>query len=376
MIPSKENNKWHDDFDKSPRGYSKVSDEYIRIGFLSYFPPTVGGISLLSESLCNCLEQSGIEVMKMQRGVFASRQMQGFVYKIIGRGFVQHLKILWMLFKNIRRCQSIHVVSFSYLGFLPTIMSLFFARTFRRKLVIAYHGGKGEQFLKRWSKPVVWILSKSDSLLVASDYLQDLFRSYGLTPIKIHDVYPKSKFQYKSRTEYSPKFLMTRALEPIYQHETALLAFQIIKEKYPNARLSIVGKGSLEKEIKARVLALDVKGVKFLGNIPHDRMQDVYDESDIFLNPTCPDNVSVAVLEAFACGLPVVTAKTRGIEELVKDRISGLMFSPMDFQDMASKIQELLENPNLCINLAENGRKKWESYSCESVQSIYRKIYT
>ncbi|MHA2403679.1 MAG: glycosyltransferase family 4 protein, partial [Candidatus Kariarchaeaceae archaeon] len=163
--------------------------------------------------------------------------------------------------------------------------------------------------------------------------------------------------------------------ESIYRHECALEAFQLISREHPDAVLTIIGTGSRENELKTLTKSLGLQNVHFVGTVNHSEMQNLYDEADVFLNPTCPDNVSVAVLESFACGLPVISANSEGIKELIEDRVNGLFFSAGNAREMYERMAEIIENAALGKTLTSNGRRTWESYSCESVRPIYEWIY-
>ena len=281
------------------------------VGVLSYFPPVGGGISQLSKSLCDCLEKNHIPVHKMQRAVLPTRRSWGLISTILGKGFLQQFKIMLMFLRSFKKCRIYHVLSFSYLGFLPTVVATLMYKITGKNLVIAYHGGKGEEFLGRWGRIAKKFLQRPDLLIVASTFLKDVFQNHGLKAVKVLDVYPQTEFFFKKRNVFEPRFIMTRALEKIYRHDCALLAYTQVKETFPNASLTIVGTGSLESMLRKIVRDLNIDDVTFVGYVDHKEMQRYYDESDIYLNPTYPDNVSPSVLEAFACGLPVGPGKSQ-----------------------------------------------------------------
>ncbi len=363
-------NKW-----KPKKVINRVNRNLRHIGILAYFPPHEGGGAQLAQSLSDCLEKNNILVHKMRRALLPKRRSWSFISTMIGKGFLQQLKILIMLLSSIKKCKTYHIISFSFFGFIPSIIATIICRITGRNLVLAFHSGNGDEFLNKWGPIIKKFFQRADLLIVASSFLNDVFQSHGLKTLKIRDVYPQTRFTFKERNIFEPKFLMTRALEEIYRHECALRAFSKVKEQLSNASLTIVGTGSLEPKLKKLVNELGIDDVTFAGHVEHEEMQNYYDRSDIYLNPTYPDNISPSVLEALACGLPIVSAEYPGVKEIIENRVSGLFFEKGNPDAMAECMIELTKDNNLATRLATNARKNWELHSCKLIVPIYRKLY-
>jgi glycosyltransferase involved in cell wall biosynthesis len=83
----------------------------------------------------------------------------------------------------------------------------------------------------------------------------------------------------------------------------------------------------------------------------------------------------VSVLEAFACGLPIVSTDVGGIPYLIKDRKNGLLIKSNDHKSMAKKIIFLLEHQDVAHKLIKNGQRAVGKYNWESVKRRWQKIY-
>ncbi|MFX0195823.1 MAG: glycosyltransferase, partial [Candidatus Hodarchaeota archaeon] len=97
-------------------------------------------------------------------------------------------------------------------------------------------------------------------------------------------------------------------------------------------------------------------------------------EYDIFVNASNVDNMPGAILEAFACGLPVVSTKTGGIPYILEDEVTGLLVNKYDCHAIADKAIQLLEDPELSLRLARNAREECQKYSWESVRPLLLNI--
>ncbi len=101
-----------------------------------------------------------------------------------------------------------------------------------------------------------------------------------------------------------------------------------------------------------------MKLIEFTGKVHKDAVPAVLDRADIFINTTTVDNLPTSVLEAFACGLCVVSTNVGGIPFLVKHGMDGFLVPPGDPDAMAAAVIRILKEPGLAGKLSTNGRRK------------------
>ncbi len=152
---------------------------------------------------------------------------------------------------------------------------------------------------------------------------------------------------------------------------------------FPKARLKIVGDG-LEKAGLQR-LASDLgiqKRVSFFGNIAHDELPAHYQQADVFVLPSCEnkagetEGLGVVLLEAMACGVPVIGSRIGGIPQIITDGVTGLLAEPQDHNSLASNLLKLFSRPGLRANLVANARKLIaRSFSWEVISRRFVEIY-
>jgi glycosyltransferase involved in cell wall biosynthesis len=118
--------------------------------------------------------------------------------------------------------------------------------------------------------------------------------------------------------------LSTRMWEPVYGIDTLIAAFQLVYTRNPSLRLILLGKGSLGPQIKGfiREHGLDEK-VVMPGLIEESRMPAYFHASDLYLSCSLTDGTSVSLLQAMACGLPVVVTDLPANREWVQEGRNG-----------------------------------------------------
>ena len=92
----------------------------------------------------------------------------------------------------------------------------------------------------------------------------------------------------------------------------------------------------------------------FPGPVPHKKLLPLYKNSSLFLFPSLFENAPYALLEAMACGLPVVAANTGGISELIRDGETGLLFAPGDASEPVASIKRIFDNREFGLRLGQN----------------------
>ena len=142
--------------------------------------------------------------------------------------------------------------------------------------------------------------------------------------------------------------------------EYLIKSMPLILEKCPHARLLIVGDGIMKNELieLAKQISLSDK-IIFTGKIPYHKVSLYINASDVCVLPKKPlkSGYSPLILyEYMACARPVVATRTSGLE-ILEEYNAGLLFSPMDTQELADAVTMLLKDGELKKKLGENSQK-------------------
>jgi len=348
----------------------------ITVAIIAPFPPPYGGMAVQAEKLYKRIKESGIQSFYVKTNL-PFPQYLSFFEKIKGiRTFIRFI-LFFLKILEIRKATIVHIFGASNVYFFLVVCpSLLMAKIMRKKVVLNYRGGEAEKFLNKWGFLAIPFLKRADVIAVPSNFLKEVFERFVEREVLIlPNIADIELFKYRERSTLRAYIIVSRQLERYYNIDCALEAFKVIKEAYPGARLKIAGKGSQENRLKRLSEEMALKDVDFLGALSHDKLSRVYDECDIMINPSKVDNFPGSILEAFACGLPVVSTRVGGIPFMVKEGENGILVDPDDPMGLANGVIKLLENPDLAIRLSRNGRGVAERHAWENVREILFKFY-
>jgi glycosyltransferase involved in cell wall biosynthesis len=280
-------------------------------------------------------------------------------------------------FPRFVRADLLHVFSASYWSFLlapaPAMVA---ARALGRRVILHYHSGEAEDHLERWSLLVHPFLRLAHQIVVPSLYLREVFERYGYRARVIPNIIDTSRFPYRERVPLRPRLLSTRNLEPYYRVDVILEAFARLRRERPDATLTIAGYGSEEERLKRHAESLGSDGIRFLGRVEPSAMPAIYDEADIFVNASVVDNQPVSVLEAFACGLPVVSTPTGDLRFMVRDGDTGIVVPPADAEGMANGLLRLLRRSDQALPMVRSARRAVEGNEWSQVREAWADVYS
>lgn len=143
------------------------------------------------------------------------------------------------------------------------------------------------------------------------------------------------------------------------------------------ARLLIAGSGEQELALRTqcRNLGLD-RSVRFAGAVRRSELSDHYCEASIFCLPSTYEGFPLAILEAMAVGLPIVSTTVAGIPEAVDHRKTGLLVEPENAEALADALRSLLEDPEQRRAMGDAGRRKVESeFSIERIAGSHLRLF-
>jgi len=141
--------------------------------------------------------------------------------------------------------------------------------------------------------------------------------------------------------------------------------------QHPNLLFVIAGSGPLESELRAHAAVLGIaEKVRFLGHV--SGRASLYHALDLLLMPSDFEGTPMALLEAMACGLPVVASGVDGIAEVCTHGIDALLLPPGDLNGFANAMERVIRDESLRGMLGANARRR--VLSCYEIQGLVRRI--
>lgn len=266
------------------------------------------------------------------------------------------------------------------LGSLPTVLRLLRAG-FRPDVIDAhyfYPDGVAAALLGRWLRLPVTITARGSDLNVLGRHplarrmmqwaaghaaasigvcsaLVDVLRGWGVPPERLRVIRngvdlarfrPESPQLARQRlgVDGAPLLLCVGNLVPIKGHSLVLDALSLLVRSHPGAMLCFVGDGPLREPLQAQVRTLGLaERVRFVGRVPNDQLSPWYSAADVLVLPSHSEGWANVLLEAMACGTPVVATDVGGSAEVLGDAGVGLLVPDREPATLADRLQALLK---------------------------------
>lgn len=154
-----------------------------------------------------------------------------------------------------------------------------------------------------------------------------------------------------------------------------------VLREYPDTLFIFIGAGnSLPYRKRLGELGIPEKNFRFLGYLKESsELVEYYRASSVFVAPTLYENLPIRVLEAMACGVPVVASNVCAIPEAIDNGVNGILIQPGSIEELADAICCLLRDPNLRRKMGDNARKTvlekfdWNVNAVKTAE-VYRQI--
>jgi glycosyltransferase involved in cell wall biosynthesis len=154
-----------------------------------------------------------------------------------------------------------------------------------------------------------------------------------------------------------------------------LHALALLKQRVPSAALVIAGHGSQERHLRALLQRLGLEpSVKFVGTLPKSSLAGLFQASDAFVTMSTSETQGMAMLQAMACGIPVIGANARALPEYIgSDR--GFLVEASDVAALSDRLADLLGNPELQSQLGCGGASYVKQFATERIADQWEHHY-
>jgi glycosyltransferase involved in cell wall biosynthesis len=352
----------------------KIEEKPIKVLMVAPALPIIGGQTVQAARLLEKFqEEPGVQVDLQPINPSFFPRLQKIKYV---RTILTSIKYISDLLIKIPRYDVIHIFSASYYSFLlaPT-PAVFIARLFGKKTILNYHSGEAADHLKIWKRTAIPTIRLFDKVIVPSGYLVDVFADFELKAQKIFNFVETERYHFRERKPLRPIFLSNRNFEAHYNIACILRAFSRIQENIPEAQMFVVGNGVKKAQIHQLAEELNLRNIEFLGPISPEKMPEIYERADIYLNSPNIDNMPISVIEAFSCGLLVVSTNAGGIPYIVENEKTGLLVEINDHVGLAHAAMSILESDESAQKIIAEAHKECDKYTWESVGVEWLKIY-
>ena len=240
------------------------------------------------------------------------------------------------------------------------------------KLVVTFHGYDISQSISENGHNLYDRLFEHAHLLMpVSEFWKQRLLSMGADPLRVqvhHMGIDVERFEFRPRqhgkSEPVQLFTVGRLVEK-KGIEYSLKAVAQVRASHPdwNIRYVIIGDGPLRGSLEAQAQELGLQDtVEFIGSAAQDQVLRYMMESHLFLLPSVisatgdQEGIPVSMMEAMATGMPVLSTRHSGIPELVDDGKSGFLVEERSVDELAEKLEQMIQRPELWPGMGLRGR--------------------
>lgn len=155
--------------------------------------------------------------------------------------------------------------------------------------------------------------------------------------------------------------------------EYLIKAFLQVRKNRKSASLLIVGDGPLKKKLENNYGSMN--NIHFLGRIPHEKIPEYLAACDLFVLPSIIEGQGLVLMEALASGLPIIASNLSGISELIVDGENGMLTKAGDENELAEKIELILDDIKLQGKISANNIKKGQLHDWKNVCKQYIRLF-
>jgi len=228
---------------------------------------------------------------------------------------------------------------------------------------------------RRLRKNTARAVKKAKKIIAVSRATKkDLIDFYGVSSEKIVVAYEGCEpiFKPSVRKNGKPYFLFVGALKPIKNIPRILEAYALFLKKTGRDIPFLFAGGDLwlDKEIEPTIKRLGLsQKIKFLGFVPQKKLVALYQEALAFVSPALWEGFGLTLVEAMACGCPVVAGNTGAQPEVLGK--GGVLVDPKNVSEIALAMEELTRSERLRQQLSEAGLKQIKNFSWEKFTQAF-----
>jgi glycosyltransferase involved in cell wall biosynthesis len=293
----------------------------------------------------------------------------------------------WMVARASRRCDLLHVPHFNapLLHRGPLVVSI---------MDLIYL--KSPAYRHNWrtvlyARPMLnAVARKADHIVTVSDFSKDqIVSTLGIPPSKV-TVIPcgvgkeftatisRSKFHQAAPVlGLQPPFVLyVGNLKPHKNVKTLLHAFAWLREsrKLPHSLLIVGDDLRWKSQIVEQCAKLGIRdSTVFAPEVPQSLLPEIYAAADLLVMPSALEGFGLPVLEAMACGTPVIASRAGSLPEVAG--AAALYFEPMIVEDLAAQMERVLESPSLRRSMRDLGIQRAKQFSWEKAARRHIELY-
>jgi glycosyltransferase involved in cell wall biosynthesis len=327
--------------------------------FISSYLSRQSGSMCVSEKIAEHLNKDGFNIELVSRKKNKLLRISNIILRLL-----------------ITKSKVLHLDVYSGQAFMITEIASLIGSFLNKKMIFTLHGGILPDFYTIHPERVNKVFRRASRITTPSKMLKAFFEPKGFKIDLIPNAIDFQYFQYKRESIAKHSILWVRAFDPIYNPKLAIEIFNKVLLSFPDARLTMVGpdKGELaDSQRLINELGIENK-VEITGPIPNTELQKYYHTHEVYINTTSYESFGVSVMEAAACGIPIITTPVGELPLIWND--SEVIFTEgVNASGFVSSIIRLFNHSELALSLSKNAHLKSLSYDWKKIRPEWINIF-
>lgn len=256
---------------------------------------------------------------------------------------------------------------------------LMLAKLFKIPILIHFHAFSAESTIdKKHYKLYDKIFRSANTIIVLSEsWKQGLIKDLNISSDKIEVLYnPCPQVVLKNDIQKTNTILYAGTIESRKGYKDLIISFAKIASIYPGWKIIFAGNGEINEGIALSKKFNIENQVFFKGWVSGVEKERLFREANIFCLPSYAEGFPMAVLDAWAYGLPVITTPVGGVPDVAKDGINMLLFNPGDAKTLSKKLVEMICDKTLSDTISNASVKfSQNEFSLDLITHQLNSIY-
>ena len=237
----------------------------------------------------------------------------------------------------------------------------------------------GERKLNKWIYKTAFTIFGYTPVAICDNIAGSIENGFGIRRKKIRKVnngVDITRFvpAPKAKEESVVEIITTGTMYPVKNHEALIETFGEIHQMLPNTHLTILGDGVLRGELEQRTVELGLAEAVSMPGIQKD-VCSFLQRAHIYVSASRSEGLPLSILEAMACGLPVVATSAGGMVDIVKSGINGIVVPIDDRKALTEALGQMVADADLRKVYGEASLQIAQSWSMEACAAGYEKLY-
>ncbi len=344
-----------------------------------YQPYIIGGLGVVATALTRELAQMGVRVTVISstpRSSVSIARGESLAVVRFPKGYSARMMAKYLEDHHVPLPDVIHAHSLQYVGLLQhyrldaKVPAVYTCHSLlRRKVNKVYTPQRQLRLLRSADHIVVPSTLEQDKLLSLYPFCAGKTSVIG-HGVKIDDSGDRGVGDsYRYRLLYAGRLVRNKGLEELID------AMVILKPQYPQARLDLIGDGTISARLKHRASRRGVANiVQWLGRYDHQQLQSAYRNFGAVIMPSKAESFGLVALEALAAGVPLVATQAGGLGEFISSEVAQVI-KQVDAPTIAGAIAQMWQSPALTRQRVRAGRELALSYQWSHAARSYGRLF-